>query len=83
LLKFLAAPVESSAIYSIDSPRTPWFATNLTVYFPQMMESSLLPKSEQAMNKLDVFVVSFGIAFFLASERFKRLLSWMGVRKAR
>jgi hypothetical protein len=48
-----------------------------------MMESSRLPKSEQAMNKLDVFVVSFGIAFFLASERFKRLLSWMGVRKAR
>ncbi len=33
------------------------------------------------MNELDVFVVSFGVAFFLASDRFKQLLAWMGLRK--
>jgi hypothetical protein len=35
------------------------------------------------MNELDVFVVTFGIAFFVASDRFKQLLSWMGLRKVR
>jgi hypothetical protein len=35
------------------------------------------------MNELDVFVVSFGVAFFVASDRFKQLLAWIGLRKAR
>jgi hypothetical protein len=35
------------------------------------------------MTGFDVFVVSFGIAFFVASDRFKQLLSWMGLGKAR
>jgi len=30
------------------------------------------------MNELDIFVFSFGIAFFVASDRFKQLISWMG-----
>jgi hypothetical protein len=33
------------------------------------------------MNELDALVIAFGIGFFLGSDRFKRLLSWMGFRK--
>jgi hypothetical protein len=47
------------------------------------LRRGFLPKSEQVMNELDVFVVTFGIAFFVASDRFKQLLSWMGLRKVR
>jgi hypothetical protein len=45
-----------------------------------MFESARSFKSEHAMNELDVFVVAFGIAFFIASDRFKRLLSFLGLR---
>lgn len=32
------------------------------------------------MNEIDVFVVAFGTAFFVASDRFKRMLSFLGLR---
>ncbi len=62
--------------------RLPGFATNLTEYSAEIIESLRVPKSERVMNELDVFVVSFGVAFFLASDRFKQLLAWLGFRKA-
>jgi hypothetical protein len=35
------------------------------------------------MTELDIFVISFGAAFFVASDRFKQLLSFIGDRLAR
>ena len=32
------------------------------------------------MNELDVFIVSFGVAFFVASSRFKRLAALVASR---
>jgi hypothetical protein len=58
------------------------FATNLTEYSAEIIESLRVPKSERVMNELDLFVVSFGVAFFLASDRCKQLLAWLGFRKA-
>jgi hypothetical protein len=67
-------------IFAFESSPVSPFATNLTEYSAGIFESARSFKSEHAMNEIDVFVVAFGIAFFVASDRFKRLLSFLGLR---